>query len=340
MANETTSTSQAALVATEVISPEVIAAHLPRNVIMGLVCHDNMDGAGSNSKRYAVDSDLGVASAGSEAVDLTPTIELGQGSSVTLAPTQGVADMAVITSDTVMRRLGGTPFRTVRDVFERGTLDQRIALIGKDIRRMLKRGLQKIGQDGLDTLLAAPSTSVGTTNTDLTVLACLQAVRQAKVNQPHRPPSEWGFLLPGAAVHHLNVETLTTTGVMGGGSGSLWQSKTDWDIANRPGDEFMVNGLIGSILRYPVYEYDDEMKVTANGGTDVLGMFFSIGNPARTSESYMGETPHGVYLERHFLDFAFEFDASADWLEIILRARYIFGEISDLDAVKILADND
>ncbi len=337
MANETTSTSQAALIATEVISRETIAAHGPRMVMLGLVCHDTMDGEASNSKRYPVYSDLGAASAGAEAVDLTPTIELAMGTSITLAPTEGVADMALITDDTVMRRLGGTPHRTVRSVFESGSPEQRIALLAPDVRRMTKRGLQKIEADGLDTLLAAPSTSVGTTNTDLTILAALQAIRQHKVNQPLRPPSEWGFLLPGAAVQHLVVEAAVTSGGLGG---ALWGSAIDFSIVNKPGDEFMANGRVGSILNYPVFEYDDELKVTANAAVDVLGMFFSIGNPARSTESYGGEVPHGVYLERHFLAFAFQADESLRSLEVIMNARYIWGEINDLDAVKILADND
>lgn len=340
MASETTSTSQAALIATELISPTAIAAHLPRMVLSGLVCRDSMDGAGSNQKRFPVESDLGASSAGVEAVDATPTVEVGMGSSINLSPTEGVLDMALITDDTVMRRLGGTPFQTVRAVFEQGSVQQRMALLAPDIRRLIKRGMQKIEADGLSALLAAPSTHTGTTNTDLSALACLQAINQHKVNQPHRPPSEWAFLLPPAGVHHLNVESLLTSSVMGGTAGVLWGNVVDFSIANRPGDGFMQNGLIGSILQYPVYEYDNELKVTANGTTDVLGMFFSRGDPSRSSESYGGEVPHGVYVERHFLNFAFQADESLRSLEVIMNARYIWGEISDLDAVQLLVDND
>lgn len=335
MANETTSATQAALIATEVIASSAIEAHKPRNVLMQLCASDSNDGTGSNQKRYPKFSDLGVASGGSEGVDLTPTVALGMGTSVNVSPTEAIAEMALVTDDTVMRRLGGTPFQTVRAVFESGNKQAIAQLLAPDIRRLVAMGMQKLEADAC-ALLSGISTSVGADNTDLGILAMLQAVWQMKKNQPLRPPSEWGFVLPDAAVHHLNVEAYATSG---GLAGNLWGSGgAQFTLGNRPQDTFVENGLVGGFLQYPVYELDNEQKVVS--GNNVLGAMACLSSLARSYNSYAGRPPWAVYLERHFINFAFQADESLRSMEIIMNARYAFAELVDLNAVSILADND
>jgi hypothetical protein len=338
MSLETTSTVQAALVAAQVIRDQVIEAAKPRMFILGLMCHDSMDGEGSNTVRYARNLDLGAASGGTEGVDLTPQFTHGMDTSVELSPTEAVADMSLITEDTVLRRLGGSAFRSVRDVFVSGNQGAISRLLAKDVQRQTTRGLQKMEIDALTTMLTAPSVSAGTTNTALSMLTIISAIRKMKINQPLRPPSEWAFLLPSAGVEDLQLEAIATGG---GYQGTLFGGgQARFGIANAPTDDWAGSGLLGDVLGLDVYEYDDELKVTANAGVDVTGLLFCKGDPRRTPNDYAGRPPSFVYVERSPLDFVFQHDGSLRSVELIDNARYIFGELADNNHVSLLIKND
>src|SRR3990167_5567958 len=110
MAGETTSTSQAALIATEVISRESIKTHQPKLVVSRqLHWGGKMLDAGSGTRRYSVESDLGSASGGTEGTAISTNTEIAMASSVTVAPTEGALMMFVISDKTVKERLGGVP---------------------------------------------------------------------------------------------------------------------------------------------------------------------------------------------------------------------------------------
>jgi hypothetical protein len=337
MANETTSAIQAAAVASQVIRNQVIQAHLPKMTALGMMSHDSMDGEGSNTVRYVVDADLGEAGSGTEGVDLTPTIALSLDTSIEVTPTEGVADMALITEDTVMRRLGGTAYKNVKDVFAGGDKAAISRLLQPDIARMTARAMQKITRDAIEMAFASPTVQRGTTNTDLTMTALIQTIRGMKILQPHRPQSEWCFWLPTAGIEHLQIAAIATSG---GFAGTLWGGgQARFGIANAPSDDLAAQSLLGDVLGYRTYELDDEFNQFANGTTDVLGLMFCKGEPNKTPDSYAGMPPSFVYVERSPLDFAFQVDASLRSLEIIANARYGFNFFSG-NQVGILIDND
>lgn len=339
MAYETTTNIQAALIATQVIRDRVIAAAAPRMFAMNLICHDSMDGEGSNTARYARYADLGAAAGGTEGVDLTPMFTHGMDTSIELSPMEGIADMSLITEDTVLRRLGGAIFRAVRDVLVSGNQAAIAKLLDTDVARQTARGMQKYEQDLMTTMLTAPSVSAGVTNTALSMLTIISALRKMKINQPFRPPSEWAFLLPTAGTEDLQLEAISSGG--GGYQGTLWGGgQAKFGIANKPVDSWMTDGLLGDVLGTDVYEYDDELKVTANAGVDALGLLFCRGDPSRSPNDYQGKVPSFVFLERSPLDFIFDFDGSLRSVELINNARYIFGELADNNHVSVLVKND
>lgn len=336
MANETLAANQSALIATEVIADEVIKAHLPSIRFLNLVHHKSMDGMGSNTLRIPVYSDLGAASGGTEGVDATPSVQLGMGTSITVTPTEGVLEMALISDDTVMRRLGGTPYQTVRSAFFSGNDAAISTLLRPDIERLIPMGLQKIEADGY-ALLGSISNTVGpSSGSALRIQDMLSAIYQMKTQQPLRPRSEWVFFLAPVQVHNLNLEALATSGGVGG---SLWgTSSADYNIANNnPEAE---PGWIGSFLQYGTYEQDDELVTTANSGADAVGALFCRGNPsvAPDSPSLGGKPGAFAYVERHFLAFNFQGDASYRSAEVIMNARYAWAELADLNAVGIVSD--
>lgn len=339
MANETTSAIQDSYIATERLSKQVIDAEGPRYIARQFCMGDvGTDGAGK--KRYLVGAVQAASSGGTEGVDLTPTRQLADGTPVDVTPSEGIADMALITEKTVRRRLGGTPHQTVISVFESGNKQLISQLLAPDVIDMTNGALKKYELDALDTMLNAPSNSVGTTNTDLTILVVITAIRQLKLQQPLRPPSEWMFLMPSIAKQHLDVEVLLTSGVAGGAGGTLWGNWADYKLANRPGDEWVMNGFQGTIFNIPWFEYDDEFKETANGTTDVLGILMCMGDPRRTPDSYSKKVASFVYLEETPLTWRFQFDASMRSMEIIATADYAFAEMFDSNHVKFLIDND
>jgi hypothetical protein len=337
VANETTAAVQAAAIASQVIRNQVIQAHLPKMTALGLMAQDSMDGEGSNTVRYVVDADLGAASAGTEGVDLTPTVALSLDTSVEVTPTEGVADMALITEDTVLRRLGGANYRSVKDVFASEDKAAISKLLAPDIARLTSRAMQKIVADAVAMAFASPTVQKGTTNTDLTMTALIQTIRGMKILQPHRPQSEWCFWLPTAGIEHLQIAAIATSG---GFAGTLWGGgQARYNIANAPSDDLAAQSLLGDILGYQTYELDDEFNQLANGTTDVLGLMFCRGDGKSSPDSYAGKPPSFVYVERSPLDFAFQFDASLRSLEVISNARYGFGSFAG-NQVGILIDND
>lgn len=340
MANETTSALQSSYIATEILSQQVIDAEAARFIARGFCAGDTMDGAGSGTKKYLVGAVQAASTGGTEGVDATPTRALDDGTPVSVTPAEGILDMALITEKVVRRRLGGVRHQNLRGVFESGDKAALSALLRPDIADMTIGALKRYEHDALGTMLAAPSVSAGNTNTDLTLLVVLTAIRTFKLQQPLRPPSEWAFLMPSAAKLHLDTEALFTSSVAGGAGGTLWGTWADYSVANRPGDVWIQNGFQGTIFGIPWYEYDDEFKVTANGGTDVLGLIFCLGDPRRSPDQYMKRTPSFVFLEETPFDFRFQMDESMRAMEVVATADYAFAELFDGNHIKFLIDND
>lgn len=334
MANETTSTSQTALIATEVLAADSIRANLPKFVFLQLCHHDSIDGLGTLQKRYHVESDLGAATGATEGTDITANTELGMGTSVTKAPTEGVGIKALITDKTVRRRLGGTPFRTVRDAFMRGSLDQVKALLAPDVRRFTAMAFEKVENDALANL-ASLTNSVGTTNTVLSFTTLLQSLFTMKTLEPLK--EDWAYLLAPVGIHHLTLEALVTSGGLGG---ALWNTGTvDASFMGQPADPTM-NGFRGSFLRRPVFEYGHSVRPTANSGTDVVQAIFSRGSPQTPPDSFSlgGKVGAFNFLEGHPLDFQTEPDASFRAVELVMTWEYIH-HILVQDGVKIISRN-
>lgn len=336
MANETLSASQSALIATQAIRDAIISAHLPKMWFLNHFAHDPMDD-NSGTVRYPVESDLGEAASGTEGVDLTPTIELGMASSLEISPSEGVADMALITEQTVKRRLGGAAFATVADVFNSGNKDAIRRLLERDVSRMLERGLQKMIRDAVEMAFAAPSVQTGTTNTDLSITTILSTIRQMKILQPLRPQREWAFCWTSAGTLHLQTEALAASG---GFNGTLWGGgQARFNMANAVDEANEQLGLIGDILNFPVYELDDEFKQLANGTTDVLGLMYCKSDSSRSPMSYNGKLPSFIMADEKPLDIRFEADGSLRAMECIMTANYGFGAVA-ANHVGILIDND
>lgn len=336
MANETTRTSQTALVATERLMVGAIEANLPSYPVHRLLAWDSIDGFGADKKNYPVESDLGAASGGTEGTDLTANTEIGMGATKSVTTSEGVAIKSVITEKLVRKRAGGLGYSTVMQLFASEDMAALERVLAPEVRRMTAMALQKIEADCI-AVLDDPSNSVGTSGSDISMLNLMQAIYQGDVQQMHLPASERGFILTPNQIHELNVEALSTGGGVGG---ALWSTgAADYDIFNAPAGSFVTDGLRGSFAGYRVYQYDHELRGTANGGADVVGFFGCLGSADRSPDSYGGKVPYGVLLWDQPLAFRFQYNASLRAMEIVPTAEYAASELVDNNGVKIVTDN-
>jgi len=337
MANETLTGTVAAHTATEILARAAIKAHLPKMVLSSLVHRDDLGEARSNQKRYIVDSDLGVSSAGAEGVALTPTLSIGMGTSVNVSVSEGVADMALLTELAISTALG-IDMDTVQRIMSAGTQEQFLSLLAPFVNRLIPRGMQKIESDLL-ALLSGLGTSVGTTNTDCSIANLLAAQYQYRINQATRPITEARYLLTENQANEVNLEALSTSG---GVQGAIWNQQANYGMANRPadGEAHMVQGLLGPFLGYPVHTYDSELNVNANGVTDVIGGFGVFGDAGRAPDDVaLGGKPGAfVLLNRGSLKLRFQEKLDHRAAGVVMNAYYGVGELVDKNVVAIITD--
>lgn len=334
MANETTTTSQAANNASEILSAIAIRAALPKMVLASMVHRDDLGASKSNKKRYRVNSDLGQSSGGIEGVALTPTVEITQGSSVEMTVSEGVADMALITELAASTALG-VEMDEVQRIFLSGTQEQYEALLAEYIERLIPRGMQKIEADLLALLLGI-STTVGSSGVDATIANLLSLIFKYRIAQAPRPITEARFLLAEQQADDVNREALSTNGGVGG---SIWMSQADYGMANRDRNDETV-GRIGSFLGYPVHTYDSELNQTANAGADVVGAFGVFGVPgvAPDAPSVQGKPGAFNLLSRGSLKCRFKDKLEHRGAGVVMNAYYAAGELVDRSLVALVTD--
>lgn len=273
MANETLTGTVAAMTATEILARQARKAHLPKMVLSSLVHVDDVSAERSNTKRYIIESDLGVSSAGAEGVALTPTVEVGFDSSVNVTISEGVADMALLTELAVSTALG-VDMDEVQRLMVEGTQEEFLRLLAPLVNRLIPRGMQKIESDLL-ALLSSISTSVGTSGNDISLTDMLQAQYRYRTNQALRPISFCKYMLAENQANEVNIAALAASG---GAAGAIWGQPGRFGMAQR-GDDGAAPGHIGTFLGYDVHTYDGELNVTANAGADVIGAFGDFGDP-------------------------------------------------------------
>lgn len=334
MANETTTGSAAAMIATEILARQARKAHLPKMVLSSLVHQDDISAERSNTKRYIIESDLGVSSAGAEGVALTPTVEVGFDSSVTVTVSEGVADMALLTELAVSTALG-IDMSEVQRIMVEGTQEEFLRLLAPLVNRLMPRGMQKIESDLL-AQLSNITASVGSTTVDLSLTTMLQAQYQYRVNQALRPISFAKYLLTENQANEVNIAALAASG---GAAGAIWGQPGRFGMAQR-GDDGAAPGHIGSFLGYDVHTYDAELNVTANGGADVLGAFGDFGDPALAPDApaLAGRPGALVLANRGALRMRFKEKLEHRGAGVIMNAYYGGAMVQNKGLVALLSD--
>lgn len=336
MANETTSTSQAALIATEVLMQGAIQANLPRLVVMNQLHWDDISAEGSGTVNYPVEADPGSASGGTEGTALTTNTEIGMGTTVQVSPTEGAVFRAMITETVVKRRLGGMPYNDVIDVFQSNDVNMLQALLAPDIRRGTVAMLNKIETDCIALVDDASAVVGDGAANDAKILDLFSATFQMLINQPLRPPSEWKFILCPHQIHEVNLDAAVTNGGIGG---AVWNMQANYGLAGRPTDALMSTGQFGSFLNYPVFAYDHELRLEATNAAK--GCFIAGGSPEQNPRdpALAGRVGYGVLVWEAPLRFRFQYQAASRAMEIIGSTRYGAKELVDKNGVTISTDD-
>lgn len=326
--------SVAAMTATEILAREARKAHLPKMVLSSLVHQDDVSAERSNTKRYIIESDLGVSSAGAEAVALTPTVEIGFDTSVNVTVSEGVADMALLTELAVSTSLGIDMDEVQRLMLE-GTQEEFLRLLAPLVNRLIPRGMQKIESDLL-AQLSSITTSVGTSGNDITLTDMLQAQYRYRTNQALRPINVCKYLLTENQANEVNIAALAASG---GAAGAIWGQPGRFGMAQR-GDDGVAPGHIGSFLGYDVHTYDAELNVFANGTTDVVGGFGDWGDPnLAPDDPRLAGRPGGIVLaNRGSLKLRFKEKLEHRGAGVIMNAYYGVAITQNKGIVAIITD--
>lgn len=334
MANETTTTSQAALIATEKIYERSIRS-VEEEFVFGQLMHEvSADGVTTDRHEFTVENTLGVASGGTEAVSVTANVEVGMASSIVVTESEGVLQRAEFTERLLQLRIPGAASLGVLGVFQsedRGMLE---ALLERDVRRLTQRGARKIEADL--RALAGTATNVVGSNTETPTFNLDVALQMlfAMLGQRHlRPVSQWGtFVLNNQQDLELVQDLIST----GGGKGAAMfanpaQAQAD---ANAP-KASPFRGFRRTILDLPVLglQANDSLSVRAaegEGDDDTSVATFLI----RGDGSMPDEMPGwAVYVERHGLAWRFQFDAAKRAMIGVQNAIYGQAVLSQLNIV-------
>lgn len=331
MANETTASTLAAYIQTEVMAKEAIKPLLPKMVFTQLCHYDSISGMNSAKKRYYKQGDLGAATAGTEGTALSSYTALSLGTSVDVTPTEGVAMLAQVTENAASLALG-VPFEQVQRIFIDGSSDQLSALLGPIINELIPMGMQKIEADGL-ALISGLSRSVGSTTVNASLADLIAAQYSFRTAQALRGVQEAKYLMAEKAINDVNVEVLATSGGIGG---AVWMQQAQFGLANAKDD--MGAGYIGHLLGCPVHTYDSELNVLANSDTDVLSAFGVFGVAGKAPDECQGRPGAFVYLEKAPLTIRAHVNLPARAIDVVMTAHYLFAELVDANAVKIVSN--
>lgn len=329
MVNETTTTTLSSAILTEILGPISIPAHTPKITLIPLINQDSIDGEGSLTKQYHVDTDLGQAAAGTEGTDFTTNTELTKGTPVQATPTEGAIAKGELTDRAVRRRFPGQASAAVWAAMAAEDPTRFAALTQGEAERLTMMCLEKAEADAA-ALLGALSNTVGTSGTDIGVVDMVNALFTMKTLEPVHEDMLW-YLWPNQ-LQELTLELGVTTG---GLTGAVWFQQADASFINMFPDD-QRNGLRGSFLRVPVYEGSHSLRVLVNVGADVAGALMLRGQGAPDVPN--AQLSPFCFTEGAPLRFDMDTDASKRASELLCIYEYAAVEIDDANAVGIYTD--
>lgn len=321
MAAETTSTTYATNKLSYMLAQSPLPANIAKIVLMPLCNDDDIAGEPTTTRQYAVEADLGPATAGTEGTPITTNTALSFDSAIQGTPVEGALLRAVITDRAVEVRFPG--MTGVFDLLQRGTFEQQMAMVRPEVMRLLAPCLEKKETDGL-AILPTFSQVAGTTLQPFTAADAFTAL-YLYATQEGLTGDNLFMLTPNQA-----KELRTDVGITGGGlGGGVWFQQADAAFIN--GKSLPVNGLQGTFLGRPVYEYSHSLRVLSDTNTNVNGALIArgIGSPSTGQLGGVGFVRNGGMKVR------LEYDVDIRGLKIVVSLEYAALKVRDAHGVRI-----
>ena len=324
MANETTSTSYSTRALSYVLSEEALPANIADIVVTPLCNDDDIDGAPSNVKQYAVYSDLGAAAAGTEGTAITTNTTLSMASALSGTVVEGALVRSVVTDRAIAVKFPG--MAGVAELMQRGTFDQHRAALQEEVNRLSGMCLEKMETDVV-ALLTGLSTSVGTSGVDFSVADAFTAIYTFDTLEPVTRDSAW--VLAPNQVDELRRDLAVAGGGLGG---AVWFNQADASFLQARG--LPANGFIGSFLGRPIYQYAHSLRELSDSSANVNGALIAIGK---------GSPETGVLgafgiIRKGGLKVRLELSAENRGMIVVVGLEYVALEVRDTHGVRIRTD--
>jgi hypothetical protein len=329
MAFETTSTTYSTHSLSYILGENAVPANLPSMVVSRLANEVDIDGQPSTTFQVAVHNDLGAATSGTEgtAIASGDNTALSYASAIQGAVVEGALVRAVVTDNAVATRFPG--LAGVSDAMQTLSFEQRLAVLQPEVNRLAAMCFEKFEDDHCN-LLSGFTNTAGTTNTDLETAAIFSAIYTYDTLDASN--QNRALVLTPNQVDELRRDLAIASGI--GIGGSLWQSQIDASVFNGAG--IPENGLIGSFMGIPVYQYSHSLRTLMNSDADVAGALLAVGSGDPT----VAGNPVGALMNvrKGGLKVRLENSAAERGTIVVVSLEYVATELKDGHGVTIVSD--
>jgi hypothetical protein len=327
MANETTSSTYSTHSLSYILGENAVPANLPSMVVSRLANEVDIDGQPSNTFQVAVHNDLGAASGGTEGTAITSNTALSYASAIQGAVVEGALVRAVVTDNAVATKFPG--LAGVSDAMQTLPFEQKLAVLQPEVDRLAAMCMEKYEDDHCN-LLGGFSNSVGSTGVDLSTADIFSAIYTFDTLDASN--QNRALVLTPNQVDELRRDLSIASGI--GIGGSLWQSQIDASVFNGAG--IPENGLIGSFMGIPCYQYSHSLRTLVNTNADVAGALLAIGSGDPT----VAGNPVGALMSvrKGGLKVRLEQSAAERGTIVVVSMEYVAVELKDAHGVSIITD--
>jgi hypothetical protein len=333
MANETTSSTYSTHSLSYILGENAVPANLPSMVVSRLANEVDIDGQPSNTFQVAVHADLGAALGGTEGTAITSNTALSYASAIQGAVVEGALVRAVVTDNAVASKFPG--LAGVSDAMQTLPFEQKLAVLQPEVDRLAAMCMEKYEDDHCN-LLGGFSNTAGTSGSDLSTADIFSAIYTFDTLDASN--QNRALVLTPNQVDELRRDLAVTSGGLGG---SLWSAQIDASIFGAGG--IPENGLIGSFMGIPVYQYSHSLRTLENGDggspevfADVAGALIAIGSGDPT----VAGNPVGALLtvRKGGLKVRLEQSAAERGTIVVVSMEYVAVELKDAHGVSIITD--
>lgn len=324
MANETTSTVNSTRALSYVLGTRALPPNKADIVAVQLCNDDDINGAPSMVKQYAVESDLAAASAGTEGTAIATNTSLSFGSALSGTVVEGALIMSTITDRSIEVMFPG--MANVGQLMQSGSFDQQLAAIQPSVDRMAGACFEKMEADTV-ALLTGLSNSVGTSGVDMSVADAFSAI--FTYNTLEAVTRETAWLLTPTQLDDLMRDLAVAGGGLGGG---VWFNQADASFL--AANQLPKNGFMGTFLGRPIYVYSHSLRVTSDAAANVNGALIAIGRG--TPED--GQLGAFGLIRRGGLKVRLDYRGDERGVKAVVSLEYVPIEVRDGHGVRIRTD--